>query len=99
MGSLCPGRLNFNKYVLVKSALLMRKKPVPRHTAYDINIVGIDPDYKVHIRDDILQEVDGPMLEHGIKEMNMRSLWIPPTKSKQPDRERLAQRFAVFHNQ
>ncbi len=69
------------------------------HTAYDINIVGIDPDYKVHIRQDILQEVDGPMLEHGIKEMNMRSLWIPPAKSKQPDRERLAERFTVFHNQ
>ena len=55
------------------------------HTAYDINIVGIDPDYKVHIREDILQEVDGPMLEHGIKEMDTRSLWVPPAKSKQPD--------------
>jgi len=69
------------------------------HAAYDTNIVGIDPDYKVHIREDILKEVDGPMLEHGIKEMNMRSLWIPPAKSKQPDRERLAERFKVFHNQ
>jgi len=52
------------------------------HTACDLNIIGIDPDYKVHIREDILQEEDGPMLEHGIKEMDMRSLWIPPTKSK-----------------
>lgn len=69
------------------------------HTAYDINIVGIDSDYKVHIREDILQEIDGPMLEHGIKEMDMRSLWIPHTKSKQPDRERLAERFTVFQNQ
>jgi len=69
------------------------------HRAYDINIVGIDPDYKVHIREDILQEVDGPMLEHGIKEMNMRSLWIPTTKSKQPDRDRLKQRFRIFQAQ
>jgi len=69
------------------------------HTAYDINIVGIDPNYKVHIRADILQEVDGQMLEHGIKEMNMRSLWIPPAKSKQPDRERLAERFELFQHQ
>ena len=66
---------------------------------HDINIVGIDPDYKVHIREDILEEVDGPMLQHGIKEMDMRSLWIPPAKSKQPDRERLAERFTVFQNQ
>ena len=69
------------------------------HTAYDINIVGIDPDYKIHIREDILKEVDGPMLQHGIKEMDMRSLWIPPTKSKQPDRERLSERFTVFQQQ
>lgn len=66
------------------------------HTAYDINIIGINSDYKVHVREDILSEVDGPMLEHGIKEMNMRSLWVPASKAKQPDRDRLDQRFRIF---
>ena len=69
------------------------------HAAYDINIIGIDSDYKVHVRDDILNEVDGPMLEHGIKEMDMRSLWIPRSKTKRPDRDRLDARFKQFQMQ
>jgi len=69
------------------------------HTAYDINIIGIDPDYKVHVREDILREIDGPMLEHGIKEMDMRSLWIPREKIQQPDRQRLDARFKQFQLQ
>ena len=69
------------------------------HTAYDINIIGIDPDYKVHVREDILAEVDGPMLEHGIKDMDLRSLWTPKAKTKRPDRDRLEQRFRVFQDQ
>jgi len=69
------------------------------HTAYDINIIGIDPDYKVHVREDILQEVDGPMLEHGIKDMDMRSLWTPKARIKHPDRDRLEHRFRIFQDQ
>lgn len=69
------------------------------HTAYDINIVGIDPDYKVHIRDDILAETDGPMLEHGIKDMNKTSLWVPLSAEEQPDSVRLEVRFHEFSNQ
>jgi putative restriction endonuclease len=69
------------------------------HPAYDINIIGIDSDDKVHVRDDILNEVDGPMLEHGIKEMNMRTLWIPRAKFKQTDRDRLEVRFQMFQAQ
>lgn len=66
------------------------------HTAYDVNIIGIDADYKVHVREDILNEIDGPMLEHGIKEMNLRPLWVPPQKGKQPDKDRLRERYALF---
>jgi putative restriction endonuclease len=66
------------------------------HTAYDINIIGIDPDYRVHVREDILEEADGPMLQHGIKEMDQRTLWVPGQLRDQPDINRLSQRFAVF---
>jgi putative restriction endonuclease len=69
------------------------------HTAYDINIVGIDADYTVHIRADILSETDGPMLEHGIKEMDMTKLWVPPSAGEQPDKARLQVRFAEFSRQ
>ena len=42
------------------------------HSAYDLNILGIAPDLRVHVREDILAERDGPMLQHGIKEMEGR---------------------------
>jgi putative restriction endonuclease len=66
------------------------------HTAYDINIVGIDADYTVHIREDILAEKDGPMLQHGIKEMDQSKLWVPPSANKRPDPARLEARFLEF---
>lgn len=69
------------------------------HAAYDINILGIDANYKIHIRPDILAESDGPMLEHGIKEMNEKSLLVPNAKEEQPDRDRLDSRFTNYINQ
>lgn len=66
------------------------------HTAYDINMVGIDPDYMVHVRQDVLSETDGPMLEHGIKDMNKSKLWVPPLEEEKPDRARLEARFLEF---
>jgi putative restriction endonuclease len=69
------------------------------HTAYDIDIVGIDADYTVHIRQDILNETDGPMLEHGIKEMDKIKLWVPPAHGERPDPARLEERFLKFVGQ
>ena len=69
------------------------------HAAYDINIVGIDPEYKVHVRPDILAETDGPMLEHGIKEMDKSKLWVPPNPEFRPDKNRIESRFMKFIGQ
>jgi putative restriction endonuclease len=69
------------------------------HTAYDIDIVGIDADYTVHIRQDILNETDGPMLEHGIKEMDKIKLWVPHAQGEKPDPARLEERFLKFVGQ
>ena len=66
------------------------------HAAYDTNIIGIDSNYKVHVRLDILEEIDGPMLLHGIQEMNQKDLWVPKRNSEQPNAERLGKRFESF---
>jgi putative restriction endonuclease len=66
------------------------------HSAYDLNILGIAPDYRVHIREDILAEVDGPMLQHGIKEMQDRKIRVPRTENNKPNREFLAERYEGF---
>ncbi len=39
------------------------------HAVFDQNILGVDPDCVVHIRKDILEEKDGPMLKHGLQEL------------------------------
>jgi putative restriction endonuclease len=69
------------------------------HTAYDINMLGIDGDFSIHIREDILAEKDGPMLEHGIKGMDGRKITVPHQEASRPSRERLDSRFFQFSNQ
>lgn len=69
------------------------------HAAFDTHIMGIDPDHVVHIRQDILEEFDGPMLQHGIKEMHGSQLRaIPRNRGDRPDRDRLARRFEEFRS-
>lgn len=68
------------------------------HSAYDANILGIDPDARVHIRVDILQEIDGPMLKHGLQEMDGRSLILPHNQELKPNRDFLAERFDRFRS-
>jgi putative restriction endonuclease len=66
------------------------------HAAYDQNLLGVDPNHTVHINAELLREVDGPMLKHGIQEMHGRLLQLPRRLQDRPDRERLEMRFAQF---
>lgn len=66
------------------------------HAAYDQNMMGISPDYTVAINRDLLEEVDGPMLKHGLQEMHGRTLTVPSRRADQPDRELLAWRWERF---
>lgn len=67
------------------------------HGAYDSNIIGISPDYKIHVRESVLATFDGPTLQHSIKEMNGEKLrQVPTLRTNQPDRELLAERFQTF---
>ena len=66
------------------------------HAAFDSGILGISPDYIVHIKKDVLAEVDGPMLKHGIQEMEGAGLTLPTKQSDWPSRDSLARRFEEF---
>ena len=69
------------------------------HGAYDSNIIGISPDYQIHVKESVLETFDGPTLQHSIKEMNGEKLrQIPSTKSHQPDRNLLEERFEIFRH-
>jgi putative restriction endonuclease len=66
------------------------------HSAYDVGILGVDPDYRVHLRADVLKEHDGPMLRHGLQEMHGAVLHVPRRLENRPNREYLAERFRRF---
>lgn len=66
------------------------------HSAYDAHILGIDADARVHIRADILNEIDGPMLRHGLQEMNGSHIILPRNVEHRPNRDFLAERFDRF---
>jgi putative restriction endonuclease len=68
------------------------------HGAYDQFLLGISPDLKVEVNAGILEEVDGPMLRHGLQEMHGRELLRPRRRSHQPDRERLAWKYERFRD-
>lgn len=66
------------------------------HSAYDAQIIGIDPDTRVHVREDVLNETDGPMLKHGLQEVAGTRLVLPRRDDLRPNREFLAERFERF---
>lgn len=66
------------------------------HAAFDTNILGIRPDLVIEIRQEILLERDGPMLRHGLQEMNGSSLNIPRRPEWKPGAEFLEERYEQF---
>lgn len=69
------------------------------HAAYDRQILGIAPDYRVHVNAEVLGEVDGPMLRHGIQEFHGQSLMVlPDRRPDRPDPSLLEQRFQAFRD-
>jgi putative restriction endonuclease len=66
------------------------------HAAFDNHFIGINPDFIVKIRTDLLNENDGPMLKYGIQSLNNSRLLLPSDKRNWPDKERLEQRFSAF---
>jgi putative restriction endonuclease len=66
------------------------------HAAFDLNYLGITPKLKVEVRQELLDEVDGPMLQHGIKAMHGEQIFVPKAKQHRPSSVRLETRFEKF---
>ena len=59
------------------------------HAAFDAHLIGIDPDYRLHVSDRLLDQNDGPMLE-ALKQIDGEALHLP---------NRAPSRVAEFLNQ
>lgn len=66
------------------------------HAAYDRNLLGISPDYRITIDADLLNEIDGPMLRHGLRDMDGMELVLPERKIDYPSRDALERRYGEF---
>lgn len=65
------------------------------HAAFDAHLIGIDPDYRLHVSDRLLDQNDGPILE-SLKRLDGENLHLPNRDKDRPDRDRLAIRFRRF---
>ena len=65
------------------------------HAAFDAHLVGVDPDYRIHISDKLLTQNDGPTLE-AIKGLDGGTIHLPSRSRDRPDPDRLALRFELF---
>ena len=65
------------------------------HAAFDAYLIGIDPDYRVHVSDRLLEQRDGKMLE-ALKLLDGGKIHLPRRPADCPDRDRLAQRYGLF---
>ncbi|MCA1726390.1 MAG: HNH endonuclease, partial [Actinobacteria bacterium] len=66
------------------------------HRAFDAQVLGIRPDYRLEIRADILAEHDGPTLQHALKEMHGGALVLPRRRLDRPSPELLEERYEEF---
>jgi putative restriction endonuclease len=69
------------------------------HAAFDAHIIGVTPDLEVKVRRDVLEEIDGPMLQHGLQEFQGGRIRVPRADYLRPNRDFLAERYALFQRE
>lgn len=67
------------------------------HAAFDAHLLGIDPDYRLHVSEQLMSQQDGPVLD-ALKSLNGTVIHLPDRKRDHPDRDRLAARFEIFRS-
>lgn len=66
------------------------------HAAFDQNFLGISPKLQVEVRAQLLEEIDGPMLQHGLKAMHGTKIHVPRLQRERPSLQLLERRFERF---
>lgn len=67
------------------------------HGAFDNHYLAIHPDdMLIHLRPELLEEEDGPMLKHGLQALHKAKLQVPRRVSERPDPERLRLHWDQF---
>ena len=51
------------------------------HAAFDYHLIGVDPDYRIHVSERLLELHDGPFLELGLKQIGGQLIKLPRSRS------------------
>jgi putative restriction endonuclease len=66
------------------------------HAAFDQYILGIRPDRVIEINRRVLDEIDGPMLRHGLQGFHNEKIHVPRAEAQRPRQEFLEARYEIF---
>lgn len=66
------------------------------HAAYDTALLGIDPDYRIHISPQLADSNESPIIKYGFQQLNGGEIAAPTRKADRPDADRLRVRFQSF---
>ena len=78
---------------MVKNGIALCKL---HHAAFDSYFLAIRPDYVIEIRKDVLVDKDGPMLLHGLQDLNNKKIVLPSDRSLVTDPKLLEMRFEQY---
>ena len=67
------------------------------HVAFDSHLIGVDPDFQVHVSPRLHDQEDGDLLV-TLKDLNGTQLRLPKEQEDWPDRDFLEHRFESFRN-
>ena len=65
------------------------------HAAFDAHLIGVDPDYRIHVSERLLHRHDGEILR-ALQQLKGTTIHLPKRAQDAPSRERLEVRFAQF---
>ena len=66
------------------------------HAAFDANLMGIDPECRVHMGSLLRSTKDGPLLEKVLRPLEGQRIDLPSERRHQPDRSLLDHRYKAF---
>jgi putative restriction endonuclease len=69
---------------------------VLHHKAFDALVVGVRPDFVIEVRRDVLDEQDGPTLQHALQGVHGSELLLPQRRSARPRADLLEERYERF---
>jgi putative restriction endonuclease len=86
------GDENWGQPILPNGLLLSKI----HHAAYDADLIGIDPDRRVHLSERLLSQRDHPILRKAVESMKGIEIRPPKRLEDRPHPDRLAVRFEQY---